>query len=146
MGAWILCYFMLQLKFYAISGSFMLYLEFYAKNKILCQVRGMYIPKLNYVFNVFLLWIYTTIQKIIKIGQVVLEIWDFQKSSNLIGRELGPRLTSSRYQSKIMYSMYSCYEFITPYKKSSKSVKWFLRYRIFKIEQSDWLIAFRPYL
>ena len=37
----ILCYFMLQLKCYAISGCFMLYHEFYAK-KMLCQVRGMH--------------------------------------------------------------------------------------------------------
>ena len=56
----------------------------------------------NNAFNVFPIRFNTTIQKIIKIGQVVLEIYPFQKLSNLIGLELRPRLTTSTYQSQII--------------------------------------------
>ena len=93
-----------------------------------CQDKPRGTIVIKTTFAVFLLWFYNIIQKMKSNGQAVLEIFKFEKSSNLIGPQLSCLVKPRAHQSPRLYSKSSSYGFKTSHKKSIQTVQPILRY------------------
>ena len=92
----------------------------------------------NSTIIVLPLWYYIIIQKIVPNGQTVLEIFKFEKSSNLIGREHLAWASMGMRTGIIASSVYSPYGITSSYKKSFRMAKRFWRYSNLK-NRAIWL-------